>query len=95
MSTWKRARPRRCLGGLLGRGAGPARELHGKGRGRPLPRRGASSCCSPGFAGEGVLLHFVTVSTEFGDAPRDSEVLMGGGLVAGGRELRSLQEVVS
>ncbi|MEJ1281537.1 hypothetical protein NN561_012487 [Cricetulus griseus] len=24
--------------------------------------RGASSCCSPGFAGEGVLLHFVTVA---------------------------------
>lgn len=54
-----------------------------KGRGRPLPRRGAWSLCSPGCGGEGLPLRFVTVSTEFGDAPKDSEELTGAGAESG------------
>lgn len=41
-----------------GEGRGQCREVDGKGRGRPLPRKGASSLCSSGCDGEGVPLRF-------------------------------------
>lgn len=62
---------------------GAARELHGRGvAGRCLGgARGLAA--RPGCGGEGLPLRFVTVSTEFGDAPRDSEELTGPGAGSG------------
>lgn len=75
------------------------RELDGKGRGRPLPREGASSRCSPAATVKGFGCIFVPVSTKFGGISGGSleNSFHGrwGGLDSGGRELSSLQEAVS
>jgi hypothetical protein len=94
--TWKRVRPPRCVGGAPGaRGGASAGKSTERGvAGRCLGRARRLSA-RPAVTGKGSRCVLVTVSTKFGGSPRDSRELILGmqGLLPGGRELSSWQEV--